>query len=95
MQLTSWFRVLSVAIEQSLTQLRHDFASFQVDENRDKIIRWLACADPSLNHHVARKKHEPTTGDWLIKDNRYGKWKAASNSVLWLHGIRKMNNFSL
>jgi len=87
-------RTLTVAIDQGITQLRHDFATARTDEYRDKIIRWLSYTDPSSNHLAACKKHQPTTGEWFIKGANMKEWKGTRNSLLWLYGIRQSFPFS-
>jgi hypothetical protein len=44
--------------------------------------------DPSSNYLAARGRRDPDSGEWLMKDDRYDAWKHASQSLLWLHGIR-------
>ena len=60
------------------------------DEYQQKIYQWLSAPDPSSNHNDACKKRQPTTGSWFIKGEQFDIWKAASNSMLWLHGIREL-----
>ena len=50
------------------------------------VFNWLFSADPDLNHIAARKKHEPRTGDWLLKCTEFVSWQQSVSSVLWLHG---------
>ncbi|TVY25789.1 Ankyrin repeat and KH domain-containing protein mask [Lachnellula hyalina] len=78
---------LTVAIDQGITQLRHDLAASRVDDQRDKIIKWLSCTDPSSNHFAACKKHQPTTGEWFTKGSNIKEWMETQNSLLWLYGI--------
>jgi len=80
-------RTLTVAIEQGVAQLRHDFATAQTDEYRDRIIRWLSCTDPSSNHLAARKNHQPATGDWFIQGINMEEWKKMRNSLLGIFAI--------
>jgi hypothetical protein len=59
----------------------------KVKKNRTKLVEWLSTADPSINYNNAREKHEPETGDWLIKDSKNSKgWVNAPNSFLWVNG---------
>ena len=52
-----------------------------------KIINWLKLSDPSINHHAARDKHEPSTGDWFLESDSFVSWKEGSISSMWIHGI--------
>lgn len=58
------------------------------DDNRRRIITWLTGdnPDPSKQHHIAREKHEKTTGSWLVDGASFEKWLTAPNSFMWLHG---------
>lgn len=53
-----------------------------------RALWWLAKVDPSVNHRSARKKHEPSTGNWLLKSDGFEGWKSKPRSFMWLHGIR-------
>lgn len=58
-----------------------------LEEADKKLLRWLECVDTSTNHDLARKKREPTTGNWLLQLEPFVEWKKATNASLWLHGI--------
>ncbi|TVY45290.1 putative ankyrin repeat protein [Lachnellula subtilissima] len=69
--------------------IRADINKAQSHEDRRRIVDWLSegIPDPSLEHNIARDKHEETTGSWLIHDNNdYSGWLTAPNSFLWLNG---------
>jgi hypothetical protein len=77
---------MTLDIDQGISQL-----------SKDKIIKWLSFADTSINHIAAQEKHEPMTGNWLMKRSEFEHWKTAPNSLLWLHGKGKfdINHFGL
>ncbi|OQN96228.1 hypothetical protein B0A48_17790 [Cryoendolithus antarcticus] len=52
----------------------------------DRIKAWLSPPDPWTNHHTARNVHEPHTGAWLLRHEKYLDWKQGSTQVLWVHG---------
>ena len=59
-----------------------------IGEKHNKILEWLKLSiEPSTNHNAARKKHEPTTGDWLLESELFTAWTKATNASLWLHGL--------
>src|SRR2546423_6414390 len=60
------------------------------DEHLQKIHRWLAAPDPSSNHNAACGKRQLTTGSWFVGGSQFARWKAASDSMLWLYGIRML-----
>ena len=53
----------------------------------DKIREWLAAPDPSTNYHKARKQRQADTGLWLLRDEKFTRWKVDVASRLWLYGI--------
>ena len=57
------------------------------DDYHEKIHRWLAAPDPSVNQDEACKKRQETTGLWFIQSKVFESWKVKSGSMLWLHGI--------
>jgi hypothetical protein len=75
----SEFKMHSAATQKDLAGLRDD-------RNRDKIIGWLSITDPSPSHYAACRKHQPTTGEWLIRRDEFENWKKTHNSQLWLYG---------
>ncbi|KAI9847491.1 MAG: hypothetical protein M1837_002392 [Sclerophora amabilis] len=60
--------------------------SVHLDQSQQNIIRWLSRTDPSSNHFLACKKHEPKTGDWFLQGPDLAKWKRSPNSLMWLYG---------
>ncbi len=53
----------------------------------DQIDKWLSPADPSTNYNESLKKRHDGTGQWLLQDTRYSRWKKEPSSFLWLNGI--------
>jgi hypothetical protein len=76
------YRILTLELKEQVT-------AHQTDEYRDKVVQWLSTTDPSSNHHAACKKHQPTTGKWLLRQAQFTEWKMERNSFLWLYGKRK------
>jgi hypothetical protein len=74
-------------ISENIGGFKQAVASTQSEKNRTQLVVWLSTADPSINHNSAREKHEPETGDWLIKDSTdFKSWFNAPNSFLWVNG---------
>lgn len=60
------------------------------DERRREILRWLSSDDFEDTHYKHFKKRFGNTGQWLLDDVRFTKWKdEAQSSLLWCHGARK------
>ncbi|KAL4990295.1 purine and uridine phosphorylase [Aspergillus falconensis] len=61
--------------------------SLRLDNQSDKIKKWLAAPDPSTNLNEAQKKHHEGTGSWFLESELFGQWKSGERQHLWLHGI--------
>ncbi|KAJ6031839.1 hypothetical protein N7540_002571 [Penicillium herquei] len=55
-------------------------------EDRE-ILDWLFRSDFSNAQNNAQDHRSPGTGDWFLKSEDYGEWKACSGSIFWLHGV--------
>ena len=54
---------------------------------QERIIAWLALADPEYNHRVACQRQEPGTGSWLFESPEYMDWETGHNLNLWLSAM--------
>ena len=77
------------ALNNSISELQLRQQTSLIDQQQQKILHWLSPPDPSVNQNSAHKKQQLTTGAWFLNSSEFAKWKANSNSFLWLHGIRK------
>ena len=84
-------KVIATATEVAAT--RADVAANRAEELRINIVQWLSSTDHSSNHYAAIRKHQPTTGGWVIRMAEFENWKQTQNSFLWLHGKRKFQFF--
>lgn len=66
---------------------RREWESEANKREKDEIVRWLSCTDPTINQNAARVIHEPQTGKWFICGKEYSHWKETPQSFLWIHGI--------
>ena len=62
----------------------------QREAQQEKIYEWLSPPDPFSNHNTARQRHEPLMGHWFINGKEFEEWRSRPNSIIWLHGIRKL-----
>jgi hypothetical protein len=75
-------------VSGSVRDISESVQTMTISTRHEKIIKWLKNSiDPSLNHNSARKKHEPTTGDWLLESELFATWKTMKNGSLWLYGM--------
>lgn len=62
--------------------------SFFIASRRTKILCWVSPEPYTQHHQQARKDVLLGTGNWLLSDPVFDKWKKESvSSILWLHGI--------
>ena len=63
------------------------YSLFQASK-RTEILRWIS-REPYIEHHEQTRKDVLSgTGNWLLSDATFEKWKKDSvSSILWLHGI--------
>jgi len=77
-----------------LSGLRKAIEDAEEDKDRQKLVTWLSSIDPSTYYNSARAKHEPTTGDWLIVNNKeFRAWENSPDSFLWLNGKGEINAY--
>ncbi|KAF2740308.1 hypothetical protein EJ04DRAFT_548375 [Polyplosphaeria fusca] len=71
-------------MDDSLNDIHDDLQA----SKRTKIIRWLS-PEPYIQHHKQTMQGVLIgTGQWLLSDPVFKKWKDDSaSSILWLHGI--------
>ncbi|KAJ3840312.1 hypothetical protein F5878DRAFT_76169 [Lentinula raphanica] len=60
------------------------------DEEK-KLKEWLAAPDCSINYATALDKKVAGTGQWILEDATYLKWKkeVEQGSILWIQGKGK------
>jgi ankyrin repeat domain-containing protein 50 len=74
------------AIQDSVKEVSESIQKMTITDRHKRILKWLKSSDPSVNHNAARKKHEPTTGDWLLESEIFTKWREGTKASLWLNG---------
>ena len=61
-------------------------SSHAIALNRKEILQWLS-PEPHDQHHQANREVLAGTGQWLLSDPLFKRWKKESvSSILWLHG---------
>lgn len=64
-----------------------ELSTLDIDDQCQKVYKWLQHTDPSPLHHLARKLYEPGTGDWMLRSPQWATWLEAKQRCLWVHGI--------
>ncbi|KIK55236.1 hypothetical protein GYMLUDRAFT_878946 [Collybiopsis luxurians FD-317 M1] len=54
-------------------------------DEKEKIKKWLNAPDCTMNYQAADDKRTEGTGQWILNDPEYIKWKQ-SPSMLWIQG---------
>lgn len=62
-------------------------------EEHRALIAWLDPHSIKMEENLKEglKNHHPGTGEWLFESEYYNTWAAGPSSVLWIHGIRKID----
>ncbi|RYP43646.1 hypothetical protein DL768_009821 [Monosporascus sp. mg162] len=77
----------AIAAAQSEADRCFQVASVQ-ESKRIKILRWLSDEPYRKHHQLTKDGFLEGTGQWLLLDPVYARWKEESaSSILWLHGI--------
>ncbi|KAK5705823.1 hypothetical protein LTR17_021334 [Elasticomyces elasticus] len=71
-------------IKLHIQTLGMDLESHRRREEYRTIKTLLDAPDPSSDYLAAKLQRDPGSGNWLIEDKRYGSWRNASPSLLWL-----------
>jgi len=56
-------------------------------EEREKVLDWLRCVDPTVKHLASRRLHQPGSNHWVLKEEDFTQWRDNMGHTLWLHGI--------
>lgn len=85
------YRSISSEIYDISTDVLEEIRKARIDTDRRQVIGWLSksALEPSKEHHLARKKHEATTGSWLLNSVDFKTWMSSKNSLLWLYSNGK------
>jgi hypothetical protein len=73
-------------ISDEISRIRTVIEKIQQDTDRLDLLKWLSPEDYSERYNDIRERHENSTGDWLIRNHLYTKWKVTPGSFLWLYG---------
>lgn len=57
-------------IEEEVGRVREAIEKNRKDGQPESLLHWLSSVDPSSNYNSARKKHQFSTGDWLVLRNK-------------------------
>lgn len=57
-----------------------------LEENKQKILRWLKPVDHSELQATAFRRREPGTGDWFFNSSEFNNWKYHPSASLWMNG---------
>ncbi|KAF7976035.1 hypothetical protein HWV62_7932 [Athelia sp. TMB] len=78
-------------VQEGERGLRDRVKGIQDDQKKEKIEKWMAAPDTSLNYKAAREKHQRGTGSWFVGGPDFKNWKdGPPGSVLWLRGGREL-----
>ena len=79
-----------LAIHGQAERSSRDSAQLQL---RKSVMRWLAVADPHINHRSACQRRLSGTGHWLLEDPDFMEWEVGHNNHLWLNALGRYLKF--
>jgi hypothetical protein len=69
------------------TGIRDSLEEMKQREEREKVLDWLRCVDPTVKHLASRQLHQPGSNHWIIESNSFKEWRDNAGQTLWLHAI--------
>ncbi|KAF2463404.1 uncharacterized protein BDR25DRAFT_362944 [Lindgomyces ingoldianus] len=85
---------LLARMDAPLRRVNHDLKNIDdylqgwYSSKRTTVLQWLSPEPYMKYHNQAKQGVLPGTGQWLLSDSIFKKWKEESaSSILWLHGI--------
>ncbi|KAL8729051.1 MAG: hypothetical protein Q9166_004968 [cf. Caloplaca sp. 2 TL-2023] len=79
------------AMRDAVFDMRNTVLSSATAQERETILAWLSNANPSQKHHEIRLPRTEGTGNWLLDEPTFKRWRDGSSieeNVLWCHGIQ-------
>ncbi|CAJ2504398.1 Uu.00g117920.m01.CDS01 [Anthostomella pinea] len=56
-------------------------------EIKHQVLKWLERTNPSPLHNQSRQLHEDHTGQWMLRNQEWQKFREGHSRSLWIHGI--------
>jgi len=75
------------SIKEIVEGVQSSVDTANISQRHSQILDWIKLSDPSSNHNSARKKHEPTTGQWFLESEPFVSWIEGQITSIWIHGI--------
>lgn len=83
--------ILELALIGDNTEMTRDIKDLlensKLREEREKVLNWLRCTDPTVKHLASRRLHQPGSNHWILELEVFKEWKNTPGQMLWLHGI--------
>jgi hypothetical protein len=84
--------VIYACAPHPLSQLQPQRAvteQYAVEDQQDKIYKWLEKVNPSRNHNDAKRLIQKNTGLWIFEAAEWKSWADAKSQsrLFWVHGI--------
>ena len=68
--------------------IRETMRTSDASKEREIILNWISSANPSQKHHDVRLPRVEGTGEWLLEEPAFKKWRNGAENVLWCYGIQ-------
>jgi hypothetical protein len=80
-------RNAATSIQETVAEVWTSTEATAMSQRHAKVLDWIKLSDPSSNHNAARKKHQPTTGEWFLQSKQFVAWLEGRIPSIWVHGI--------
>lgn len=77
---------VSISTNDAVDGITKTLGKMVLNQEDQKVLSWLSANTSQKNHSIARKKHEPTTGNWFLQSDLFTQWSNATKSSLWIYG---------
>ncbi|MCJ1396082.1 hypothetical protein MMC18_008970, partial [Xylographa bjoerkii] len=79
----------NAGVKESMIVMTETLKSTSIETMDRLILSWLGPLDPTSIQDAAARKRQANTGQWFLSIEEFRIWRVASNSFLWIHGIRR------
>jgi hypothetical protein len=80
-------RNTATSIQETVAEVLTSSENAARSKRHSQVLQWIKVTDPSSNHNAARKKHQPTTGEWFLQSKQFVAWLEGRIPSVWVHGI--------
>ncbi|KAJ7453131.1 hypothetical protein FB451DRAFT_1565686 [Mycena latifolia] len=80
-------RISQNYLAKSVRDVARNQERYHDSAERDNIIEWFSPLNFFLRQADIFSTRQPGTGEWLLEDKLFRKWKSGAGKILWGHGM--------